>query len=188
MIRERLDELVLAIKRADSSLNLDEYIDDYLEYRRSELKAMNHYELLRELISEYNYSYKKRFKSSELIGFKVRIGDVVYVDFGKAYINEAGFQHFAIVIGYFNSKALIVPMSSNQSMYAQSYCPKTFCNGKKHLFRLPQMDALKHKSVLFLNDIKYINTARIIDVRGNIDPNSSLFKEISHRIDQLRIV
>ena len=137
------------------------------------------------LLSEFNFLERKTFKSSEAVGFKVKLGDICYIDFGPAYVTEAGYQHFGIVIGYSNSKALVVPMSSNQSMYYQSYCEQTYPNGKIHLYRLPTINGLKKQSVLFLNDIKYINTARIISINGSINPKSDLFLNILKRTSKL---
>lgn len=180
-----LNELVKIVQERNETIDLSDYIDRYLLIKKEYLNKLSNYETARELISDLNYRQRSAYKSSELIGFKVRVGDICYIDFGKAYINEAGFQHFGIVIGLNNSKALVVPMSSNISMYNQSYCEQFYPNGKRHLFRLPIVAGLKRKSVLFLNDLKYINTARIISVKGNIHPSSQLFIAINERIKTL---
>lgn len=166
-------------------IDLDEIVDYYFESKKNQLKTMNKRHLSRLMISKLNYEIRSEFKSSELMGFKVKVGDICYIDFGRAYITEAGYQHFGIVIGYCNSKALVVPMSSNYTMYNQSYCAKTFNNGKKHLYRLPELNGLHKKSVLFLNDIKYINTARVIEVKGHIKTTTVLFQDILHRVRML---
>lgn len=181
-----INAIVNYLKGNNNNIDFDKIIDYYTENKKTILKTTNKHKLARLLLSELNYDLRYSLKSSELLGFKVKLGDICYIDFGKAYISEAGFQHFGIVIGYCNSKALVVPMSSNLSMYHQSYCEKYFKNGKKHLFRLPPIQGLTKKSVLFLNDVKYINTARIIDMRGNISPKSELFKNIIKRIDKLK--
>lgn len=179
-----INELVSIIK-SEENIDLEQYIDYYLQVKKDGLLKLNKYELCRTLISDLNYDVRNKYKSSELVGFKVKVGDICYVDFGRAYINEAGYQHFGIILAINNSKVLIVPMSSNYSMYEQSYCEHEYPIGKKHLFRLPKIDSLKRKSVLFLNDIKCINTARVIEVKGRINPNDELFKSILWRVETL---
>ncbi len=181
---EWIDMLIKRIK-GDSRVDLTEISKGYLDYVNRKMGIMSEYELTRYLLTELNYEQRCTLKSSELNGFKVRVGDVCYIDFGKAYITEAGFQHFGIVIGYYNSKAFVVPMSSNYKMYLQSFCEKTFPNGKQHLYRLPSISGLTRKSVLFLNDAKFINTSRIIEVKGHISPKSGLFMDIKSRVKTL---
>lgn len=184
MHQNEIRKLVRVLK-GDSEVKIENLIDYYLNHLEDKFYDMSNYQVAKIIISELNYEKRRDFKSSELNGFKVKVGDICYIDFGRAYINEAGYQHFGIIVGYCNSKALIIPMSSNYSMYQQSFCAKTFPNGKRHLYRLPDLEALSRKSVLFLNDMKYINTARIIEVKGHLDPNSELFKDILYRAQTL---
>lgn len=180
-----INQMIGFLSGSKKNINLNEIVDYYLQEKNEDLKSMDKRQLSRLLISKLNYEVRNDYKSSELLGFKVRIGDICYIDFGRAYISEAGFQHFGIIIGYCNSKALVVPMSSNYSMYQQSYCEKKYPNGKKHLYRLPSLCGLHKKSVLFLNDIKFINTARVIEVKGHINPKTSLFKDILLRVEYI---
>ncbi len=177
-----IKDLIGFLQENKKEVDFDEIIDYYLDEKRKSLFKLNKRQLSRLMISKFNYKIRNEYKSSELLGFKVKVGDICYIDFGNAYISEAGFQHFGLIIGYSNSKALIVPMSSNVSMYNQSYCPKYLSNGKTHLYRLPEIKGLHKKSVLFLNDIKSINTARVINKKGYIDPKGNLFKDITRRI------
>ena len=62
----------------------------------------------------------------------------------------------------------------------KAYDEKDNPEGLKHLYRLGTVEGLYKESVLFLNDGKYINTARIIDIKGRIDPESERFKRIQH--------
>lgn len=156
-------------------------IDRVLIHEKNELLNERKEVIKQVLISKLNYIVRKSYKSSELLGFKVKVGDICYVDFGNSYITEAGYQHFGLVIAYFNSKALMIPMSSNSQMYKQSYCQYTFPQGKKHLFRLGAVESLYKESVLFLNDAKFINTARIIEVKSSIPKDGQLFKDILER-------
>lgn len=185
MYETYISEIITFLSGNNKNLDLNKIIDYYLEEKKKKLKRMDNKQLSRLLISNLNYELRSDLKSSELLGFKIKVGDICYVDFGRAYITEAGYQHFGIIIGYCNSKALVIPMSSNVSMYYQSYCPSEFPRGKKHLYRLPEIKGLHKRSVLFLNDIKYINTARVIEVKGYIHPNTALFRDILYRVRQL---
>lgn len=55
----------------------------------------------------------------------------------------------------------------------------------KHLMALGEVKGLSKSSVLFLNDAKWINTARIIDVKAHLNPKEALFQEIRRRIIEL---
>ena len=50
--------------------------------------------------------------------------------------------------------------------------------------RLGLVKGLNRHSVLFLNDVKYINTARIIDIKAHISTDSILFQKIYQRFLQ----
>ncbi len=180
-----ISKLINFLSRKDKEIDFNEIIEFYLKSKKDEFLEMNKRQLARLLISEFNYSLRKDYKSSELVNIKINIGDICYIDYGRAYINEAGYQHFGLVIKTCNSKALVIPMSSNFNMYNQSFCPQSYLNGKPHLFRLPEVAGLHKKSVLFLNDTKFINTARVIEVKGFISPNSKLFNDIIKRLNEV---
>ena len=134
------------------------------------------------LISEANWMMRKQYRSCDQLGVRVEVGDICYIDFGQAYLNEAGFQHFGLILNFFNGKAFVVPMTSNPSTYAQAYDEVKNPHGKLHLMRIGLIKGMNRESVLFLNDCKYINTARIIDVKARIPKNSALFKKIQERV------
>jgi len=134
------------------------------------------------LISEANWMMRKQYRSCDQLGVRIQVGDICYIDFGQAYLNEAGFQHFGLILNIFNGKAFVVPMTSNSSTYAQAYDEQRNPYGKKHLMRIGLIRGLNRESVLFLNDCKYINTARIIDVKARIHPDSQLFEKIRERV------
>ena len=75
----------------------------------------------------------------------------------------------------------MIPMTSNSEAYRNAYDPKENPSGLKHLYRLGYVEGLYRESVLFLNDGKYINTARIIDIKGHIDVNTVRFRNIKKR-------
>ena len=136
------------------------------------------------MISEANWIARGTYMSGEEVGIYVKPGDVVFLDFGQAYLNEMGYQHFGLVITVCEKKALVVPMTSNTKTCSNAFDLSNL-KGKKNLYCIPSIPGLFKKSVLFLNDMKLINTARIIDIKGHINVESNDFKEIQTRIVQM---
>ena len=44
------------------------------------------------------------------------------------------------------------------------------------------VSGLNKPSVLFLNDIRFINTARVIDIKAHIPVTAPMFKEVQKRM------
>ena len=131
------------------------------------------------MLSEANWIGRGNCMCGEDVGIHVRVGDIVYMDYGQAYLNEMGYQHFGLVMTICEKKALVIPMTSNAKTYANAYDPKNNPYGKKNLFGLPGIiDGLCKQSVLFLNDMKFVNTARIIEVKAHIDVKSTIFRDV----------
>lgn len=178
-VQEMVSPLInMQTKNADHGLQWGQYI----ELKKLAYSDLNQKEVQAHLISEANWVLRNKAKSCEQFRVKIRVGDICYIDFGPAYLNEAGFQHFGLILSIMNSKAFVVPMTSNNATYRQAYDPILFPCGKKHLMRLGLIEGLKKESVLFLNDCKYINTARIIDVKAHLDVEGSLFHSIKKRV------
>ena len=81
----------------------------------------------------------------------------------------------------YHGKAFVIPMSGNYNAYLQAYSRQN-PNGKQHLMQLGKIAGMRKPSVLFINDAKWINTARIIDVKAHLDKDSELFKDIKERV------
>lgn len=144
-----------------------QYVCESTEY----YEGLSNYDAITRLISEENYSIRGQCKDAQSLGVRIRVGDICFIDFGKAYINEAGFQHFGLILTIKNHKALVIPMTSNIKDEPN----------KEHLLHIGKIEGMAKKSTLFLNDARFINTARIIDVKAHIPKRSSLFQEIYHR-------
>lgn len=178
MVSFNLGELV-SLERNEKKL--DRAINEYLELERQYLKSQSYYEIKERLISECNYLERAKLKSCIKYGMVISPGDICYIDFGKQYLSETGFLHFGLVLKMFNSKALVIPMTSNSGAYYTAYDQKNNPNGSSHLMRLGLIKGLNKHSVLFLNDVKYINTARIIEIKAHVNTDSKLFKKIYQR-------
>lgn len=153
-------------------------VDDYIDELRSYLLNLPYHEIRRECISGYNRFMRQNCISSLDFNLRIKVGDIVYCDFGQAYLNEAGFQHFGLVLKIFSYKAFVVPMSSNAQTVLKAKNHPHQHEYKDHLFYIGMPKGLNRPSVLFLNDAKFINTARIIEVKSALETDSELFKDI----------
>lgn len=148
---------------------------NYMRYRNDLYQAISPQTAEGSMISEANWVERSRYFSGEDMGIFVEPGDICYMDFGQQYLNEAGYQHFGLVMSICAKKALVIPMTSNTATYAKAYDPKDNPHGKKNLMRIGKVDGLYKQSVLFLNDLRYVNTARVIDIKAHIPTDTTLF-------------
>ncbi len=158
---------------------------DYMRYKEGVYSALIPENVESSLISERNWAERASLESAEDLGIHVQTGDICYMDFGIAYLNEAGFQHFGLVLRNYQKKVLVVPATSNPTTYQKAYDPITNPQGRKHLMRIGLVPGLVRPSVLFLNDIKFVNSARIIDIKAHLDPEGDLFREIKARVSAI---
>lgn len=179
MAQEKLMDLIIHEK--PNHYIVDDYIDELKKY----LINLPYHEIRRECISGYNRFIRAKCISSLEFNLRIEVGDIVFCDFGQAYLNEAGFQHFGLVLRMFNYKAFVVPMSSNQQTVLKAQNHPQAVDSKNHLFYIGMPKGLNRPSVLFLNDAKFINTARIIEVKSHLSVDSPLFKQIIGRYQQL---
>ena len=157
----------------------------YLKYRREIYQRLMDTEVKGNMISEANWILRRKCSCSEDRGIFVKPGDVVFLDYGQAYLNEMGYQHFGIIMSICRRKALIIPMTSNPLHYRNAYDAEENPAGKIHLMRLGKLEGMTRESVLYLNDLKYINTARIIRVIAHLDTDSELFRKIRERMQEI---
>lgn len=164
----------------EDSLITETYLKSYRDY----LENLNPRLRYKECISGFNRMQRWNSWSAEPFGIEARIGDICYIDYGHAYINEAGYQHFGLVISEFNYKLLVIPMTSNEGTIHQARNVDN--SGKPHLYFLGKVKGLNKPSVLFLNDAKFINSSRVITINGHINEDSYMFKEIiQHLISEI---
>ncbi len=153
----------------------------YVEEKSADYQMLAVKEAIPRLISDDNLRKRRHINNCMELGLNIKIGDICYIDYGEAYINEIGYQHFGLIVSIFHSKAFVVPMSGNHAAFLQAYS-KDNPKGKRHLMRLGKIKGMNKESVLFINDAKWINTARIIDIKAHLNKNSSLFHEIKERV------
>ena len=154
----------------------------YLKVKKYYYKGLSEKLADASALSEANWIVRKEMMSCEEGGIDVQVGDICYIDFGQAYLNEAGYQHFGVVMAICHKKALVIPMTSNPLQYENAYDDENNPLGKIHLLKIGQPKGLNKPSVLFMNDAKFINTARIIGVKSHIPEKSPLFRKIQQRL------
>ncbi|MBR6958383.1 MAG: hypothetical protein IKH73_08060, partial [Erysipelotrichaceae bacterium] len=127
---------------------LQEAIENYIVNIREEYGNMNAKQARDTLLSEYNYQMRSHLKSSRSFGLNIEAGDICYIDYGRAYISEIGYQHFGLVLKVFCGKAFVLPMTSNENNYSLAYDPVSNPDGLRHLMRLGKVEGLYRYSVL----------------------------------------
>ncbi|MBP3853543.1 MAG: hypothetical protein J6D18_03130 [Erysipelotrichaceae bacterium] len=142
------------------------------------LDTLNENEVYDYMVSKMNFCQRKQVISCQDMGVHIRIGDICFIDYGLAYLWEIGYQHFGLVLSMKNGKAFVVPVSGSARAFRQAA-------QKEHMMRLPLIRGLNKPSVLYINDAKWINTARIIDVKAHIDAEGALFKSVKQQVQQM---
>ena len=150
------------------------------QWEQQMLRELNENEIYDYMVSKMNYCQRKQMISCSEMGVHIRIGDICYIDFGMSYLWETGYQHFGLILSMQNKKAFIVPISGNYQAYLKAWS-KDHIEGKSHIMRLGCLPGMNKTSVLYINDAKWINTARIIDVKAHVNIHSQLFKDIKQR-------
>ena len=84
--------------RAGDSPLLMDALEDYLDALRSEFENMEVSRAADTLLSDLNYQNRSQLRSCRIFGMTIRPGDICYIDFGRAYRQEAGYQHFGLVL------------------------------------------------------------------------------------------
>lgn len=156
----------------------DHVFQDYMHARKALYAVYMPDMIEKNMLSETNWLIRGRADSGKALGIYVKAGDIAYLDYGQSYLNEMGYQHFGLVMTVCHCKALVIPLSSNAKHYRDAYDPKDNPHGQRNLMRLGRVPGLRKASMLYLNDARYINTARIIKVMAHIPPEGELFRSI----------
>lgn len=155
---------------------LEELREHYISMYMNLLDGLTSEELRTECISGMNRITRYKTLSCDELGVIVNVGDICFFDYGHAYKNESGFQHLGLVIGVFNYKVCVVPMTSSVKSMVQAR--NVSKKGKAHLYFIGKVKGLTEPSTLFLNDFKYVNSGRILEIVTNLKPNDKMFIEI----------
>lgn len=159
----------------------DKLLDHYLTLYEDFIDSLPKHLQRKECLSGLNRVSRIDLWSSHDLNLVIKPGDICYFEYGHAFLNEAGYQHFGLVISTFNQKAFVVPMTSNQDAIRKAVSGET----QNHLYYIGQVPGLDKRSVLFLNDCKFINTGRIISVNAHITPDSKMFQNIKKNLKHI---
>ncbi len=177
------DKLLTWLKESsqDEDIKDQEYWEElwnqYVEESSAHYRQMSSKDALVRMLSTNNYRERCQALGCEELGVRIRAGDICYIDYGLSYLNEAGFQHFGLIMKIINKKALVIPMTSNPNTYKEALGD----HPKNHLMAIGKVEGMSRDSVLFLKVVRSINTARIIDVKAHIPLRSELFQKIHER-------
>lgn len=166
------------------AFSFEQFYGEAQKEEKNLLAAMSEKEKHDYLISKVNYCQRKTSVSNLEQGVRIRKGDICFIDYGLSYVCEVAYQHFGLILSLVHGKAFVVPLGGNQKTLKRAK-GKNNPQGKRHLMALGEIKGLSKSSVLFLNDAKWINTARIIDVKAHLNPKEALFQEIRRRIIEL---
>lgn len=154
----------------------DKLLIKYLECYEDFIKRMPKNQLRRECISGLNRVKRIDYWSSLELNVRLKPGDICYFEYGQAFLNEAGYQHFGLVISIHKAKAFVIPMTSNTEMVEKALSEEN--RKENHLFYIGKLEGMHKPSVLFLNDCKFINTCRIISTTAHLPRKSKMFEDI----------
>lgn len=160
-------------------------IEDAFYQERMMILKLDNREIFDYMMSKINYSSRKEQFSKNKKELEYALGDICYIDFGPAYQHEIGYLHFGVIIAKSRGKIFVVPMTGNDKAYDSAYDKNKNSRGKKHLMRLGEIPGLNKASTLFLNDAKWINPSRIIEIKAHLDIQSELFIEMKRRMIEI---
>ena len=129
--------------------------------------------------SEANWMLRSRYSSGLEIGIHVSPGDICWMDFGQMFNREMGYQHFGLIIGMMDEKAVVVPVTSSETAHAKAENRNVRV---QNVIFIGQPVGLTKPSSVYINDIRTINTARIMKIRAHIDVNSEVFVRIKDSV------
>lgn len=119
----------------------------------------NNYEMA--LWIKYNEIYIQRKKSYFSDGLTFR--DIVWVDFGANIGNELSYEHLCVVVAEQKENVFVIPCSS--SRIKKAYIKNTNILYPEYMIG-EKCDGFNKKTVLILNNAKWISKSRVIRKHG----------------------
>ena len=174
----------LSFGKAKDNLLFKYYWNEYLKEQTQQVYELEICEAIDNLVSRVNYLERIDLKSNLETGVDICVGDICYIDFGETRLHEVGYQHMGLVLSIMNRKIFVVPFTGNQLKFVEA---QSIDNpiGKRHLIQIPKLKGLTKKSVAIINDAKWINSARVIDVKSHLHPESDLFQFIKQKVKDI---
>lgn len=143
------------------------------------LKQMDENEQFDYFVSKLNYFRRKNALSCLDFNVYIRIGDICYIDYGLSYIHEIGYLHFGLIVSMNRDKVLVVPITGSNTKTMRK-----IGDTDDHIVNLGKIEGMRKICACYINDAKWINTARIIDVKSRIPVRSKQFQDIKQRLKE----
>lgn len=151
--------------KAEDNENCKKELEKYLNNFREFMLNQSVYDMTSLLIAEQDWI--KRHSKQQLFSESL-VGKIIRVDFGKTYLCENGFVHYAVCIAENQGKYCVIPMTTANDEIKMAYHPSFRPTGEKRLYLLKKTDGNSKDSALYINDLKFISSGRIIKVGGRI--------------------
>lgn len=146
----------------DCKRELEKYLNNFREFMLNQ----SVYDMTSLLIAEQDWIKRH---SRQQVFLESLVGKILRVDFGKAYLCENGFVHYAICIAENQGKYCVIPMTTANDEIKMAYHPEFRPTGEKRLYLLKKSDGNSKDSALYINDLKFISSGRIIKVGSRIN-------------------
>lgn len=159
-----------AEKSTDCLLALLDYQSNFEEAIRN----MSIYDATSLIIAEQDWL--KRNKYTSFKGSSLSKGQMCKVDFGKTYSKENAFIHYALIVGKYKGKVLVIPSTTSPDEINIAYHPTHNPSGEYRLRLAHPSEGFSSKAAFFMNDAKFISQGRILEVKESINPVT--FEEI----------
>ncbi len=147
------------------------------------IKNLSAYDAASLILSDSNWMrHNSRSDFLDENGKKIVInpGSIYYIDFGNTFSDELAYFHHGLCIGKKDGKILIVPMTSGNKYFSNSYHPINNPAASKKYRQALASEGFGKDCVLKLNDAKFISPGRIDKETGLI--NENILKQIQEQL------
>lgn len=147
------------------------------------IKKLSAYDAASLILSDSNWMrHNNRSDFLDDNGRKIVInpGSIYYLDFGNTFSDELAYFHHGLCIGKKDGKILIVPMTSGNRYFSNSYHPINNPTASKKYRQALESEGFEKDCVLKLNDAKFISPGRIDKETGLI--NEDILRQIQEQL------
>lgn len=154
--------------KAEQSLPCMLALLDYQNNFEEFIRKMSIYDATSLLIAEQDWINRHNFNSYKN---KLTKGQVCRVDFGKTYNIENAFIHYALFMGKYDNKFLVIPMTTSSDEVCKAFHPIDRPDGEYRLRLAKPDEGFSKQAALYMNDAKFISPGRVISDNEIIKPN-----------------
>ena len=159
--------------KAEQSVECMLALLDYQNNFEELIRQMSIYDATSLIIAEQDWIKRHKFNTYKN---GLQKGQVCKADFGKTYNRENAFVHYALFMGKYENKYLVIPMTTSPDEINKSFHPVDRENGEYRLRLAKESEGFPRKAALYMNDAKFISPGRVID--GCEIINTDIFPDI----------